>query len=35
MHPGSVWSVCALPNGDIVTGCEDGIASIIFFFWKS
>jgi len=28
IHPGSVWCCCALPNGDIATGCSDGIARI-------
>lgn len=28
MHRGSVWCVDTLPNGDIVTGCSDGIARI-------
>lgn len=28
MHPGTVWSVCFCSNGDIVTGCSDGVARI-------
>eukprot|EP00899_Mesostigma_viride_P019018 jgi/Mesvir1/27117/Mv20795-RA.2 len=27
-HPGCVWSVAFLPNGDLVTGCSDGIARV-------
>ena len=29
VHPAiSVWSVSAMPNGDIVTGCSDGIVRV-------
>lgn len=29
VHPAtSVWSVASMPNGDIVTGCSDGIMRI-------
>eukprot|EP00178_Gracilaria_changii_P001467 TRINITY_DN11_c1_g1_i1.p1 TRINITY_DN11_c1_g1~~TRINITY_DN11_c1_g1_i1.p1 ORF type:complete len:813 (+),score=122.04 TRINITY_DN11_c1_g1_i1:4688-7126(+) len=28
MHPGTVWSVCFCPNGDIVSACSDGIARV-------
>jgi len=28
MHPGSVWAVCGLPNGDVLTGCSDGVARV-------
>ena len=27
-HPGSVWTVRSLPNGDIATGCQDGYVRI-------
>jgi len=27
-HPSTVWSVSALENGDIVTGCSDGVARV-------
>ena len=27
-HPGVVWSVEALPNGDLVTGCQDGVVRV-------
>jgi hypothetical protein len=28
-HPAiSVWAVAAMPNGDIVTGCSDGIIRV-------
>jgi phospholipase A-2-activating protein len=27
-HPGVVWCVEALPNGDIVTGCQDGVVRV-------
>lgn len=30
MHPGSVWQVYAIPNGDFVSACSDGVASIVF-----
>lgn len=32
MHTGSVWSVAALPNGDIVSACSDRIASQSSFY---
>ncbi|KAI0566520.1 WD40-repeat containing protein [Gracilaria domingensis] len=28
MHPGTVWSVCFCPNGDIVSACSDGVARV-------
>ena len=29
MHPAiSVWSVSTMPNGDIVTGCSDGVVRV-------
>ena len=29
MHPAiSVWAVSTMPNGDIVTGCSDGIVRV-------
>eukprot|EP01114_Cavostelium_apophysatum_P016670 TRINITY_DN4790_c0_g1_i2.p1 TRINITY_DN4790_c0_g1~~TRINITY_DN4790_c0_g1_i2.p1 ORF type:complete len:734 (+),score=122.97 TRINITY_DN4790_c0_g1_i2:70-2271(+) len=28
VHPGSVWACCALPNGDVLTGCSDKIARV-------
>lgn len=28
MHPGTVWDVVLCPNGDIVTGCSDGVARV-------
>lgn len=28
MHPGTVWDVAMHPNGDIVTGCSDGVARV-------
>ena len=27
-HPGCVWAVAFLPNGDVVTGCADGVARV-------
>jgi len=27
-HPGVVWSVAVLPNGDIVSGCQDGVVRV-------
>lgn len=27
-HPGVVWSAAALPNGDLVTGCQDGAVRV-------
>jgi phospholipase A-2-activating protein len=27
-HPSTVWTVCALPNGDLVTGCSDGVVRV-------
>ncbi|KAF0972678.1 hypothetical protein FDP41_008927 [Naegleria fowleri] len=27
-HPGCVWQVVALPNGDIATACSDGVARV-------
>ena len=27
-HPGCVWAVTFLPNGDLVTACSDGIVRI-------
>jgi len=27
-HPGSVWSVACTPDGDVVTGCSDGVARV-------
>lgn len=27
-HPGCVWAVAFLPNGDLVTGCADGVARV-------
>ena len=27
-HPSTVWSTCALPNGDLVAGCADGNAYV-------
>jgi len=27
-HPGCVWSVAFLPNGDLLTACGDGIARV-------
>jgi len=28
MHPGSVWDVSALPNGDFISACSDGVARV-------
>ncbi|CAN8072020.1 unnamed protein product [Agarophyton chilense] len=28
MHPGTVWSVCFCPNGDVVSACSDGVARV-------
>lgn len=28
MHPGSVWQVHAIPNGDFVSACSDGVARV-------
>lgn len=28
MHPGTVWSACFCPNGDIVSACSDGTARV-------
>jgi phospholipase A-2-activating protein len=27
-HPGVVWSVAVLPDGDLVTGCQDGVVRV-------
>jgi phospholipase A-2-activating protein len=27
-HPDSVWCGCALPNGDLATGCNDGVVRL-------
>ncbi len=27
-HPGCVWDVTFLPNGDLVTACSDGVARV-------
>ena len=27
-HPGCVWAVTFLPNGDLVTACSDGIVRV-------
>jgi len=27
-HPGCVWDVAFLPNGDLVTACSDGVARV-------
>eukprot|EP00887_Chlorella_sp_A99_P006848 scaffold2.g6848.t1 len=27
-HPGNVWAVAFLPNGDLLTGCSDGVARL-------
>lgn len=27
-HPGCVWDVKFLPNGDLVTACSDGVARV-------
>jgi phospholipase A-2-activating protein len=27
-HPGCVWDVKFLPNGDLITACSDGVARI-------
>jgi phospholipase A-2-activating protein len=28
VHPSTVWCVASLPNGDIVSGCSDGVARL-------
>lgn len=28
MHPGTVWSACLCPGGDLVTACSDGVARV-------
>jgi hypothetical protein len=28
MHPCTVWAVCALPSGDLVTGGADGVVRV-------
>ena len=27
-HPGCVWDLAYLPNGDLVTGCGDGVVRV-------
>ena len=27
-HPTTVWSACFLANGDVATGCADGVARV-------
>src|ERR1700761_7053116 len=27
-HPSGVWSVAAMDNGDLITGCSDGVARV-------
>lgn len=28
MHPGTVWSACLCPGGDLVSACSDGVARV-------
>ena len=28
LQVGSVWGCCQLPNGDLVSACEDGVARV-------